>query len=182
MERYRIHPHDAAVYYCTFAVANWLPVFVSEPACRIIGDSLRFCHDQKALGVDSFVIMPTHLHLIVFDREWQSERLPHTLNELRRFTGHKLVESCRQQMPACSVEIFQAAAGSDRAHRFWQATRHPEAITTERFHSQKRDYLHDNPRRKGLVRWPGDWRWSSARWYETNRDADCDVPITPILW
>jgi hypothetical protein len=42
--------------------------------------------------------------------------------------------------------------------------------------------LHDNPRRKGLVRQPADWRWSSAKWYETNRPDDCEVPISPVMW
>ena len=179
MERYRIHP-DAALYFCTFSVVDWLPVFVSEHPCQIIADSLRFCCEQKHLGVDAFVIMPTHLHLIVFDREWDADRLQQTLRDFRKFTGRRLAELCNEAMPTCFGTALVAAAGDDREHRFWQPTRHPEAITTERFHSQKRDYLHDNPRRKGLVLHPTHWRWSSARWYETGED--CGVPITPVMW
>jgi hypothetical protein len=127
MERYRLHPDSAAIYFCTFTITDWLPVFVSE--------SRRCCHEQKSLGVDSFVLMPTHLHLIVFDREWQTDRLQKTLNELRRFTGHKLVEHCREAMPFAYLVAFQQAAGDDRAYRFGQATRHPEAISSENFHN-----------------------------------------------
>jgi len=179
MERYRIQP-DAAIYFCTFSVVDWLPVFVSERPCQIITESLRFCHEQKQLGVDAFVIMPTHLHLIVFDRAWDTTRLQQTLTEFRKFTGRQLAEFCSATLPASFSATLAGAAGEDRGRRFWQPTRHPEAITTEIFHEQKRQYLHDNPRRKGFVLQPAHWRWSSARWYE--RQEDCGVPITPVSW
>jgi len=222
VERYRIHA-DATLYYCTFSVADWLPVFVSERPCQIITDSLTFCHQRKQLGVDSFVIMPTHLHLIVFDREWDSNRLQLTLTDFRKFTGRQLAQFCLNAMPSCFGGALAAAAGDDREHRFWQPTCYPEFIESERFHGQKRDYcsvkphfkgccshgapppcggnapterggyssvpshssltehyLHDNPRRKGLVLHPSHWRWSSARSYETGED--CGVPLAPVMW
>jgi hypothetical protein len=52
----------------------------------------------------------------------------------------------------------------------------------EAFWQQKVDYLHDNPCRKGLVRRPEQWRFSSAAWYLTEGNAPTDVPITPIAW
>jgi REP element-mobilizing transposase RayT len=179
VERYRIHA-DATLYYCTFSVVDWLPVFVSQRPCQVITESLTFCHQHKQLGVDSFVIMPTHLHLVVFDREWDSSRLQQTLTDFRKFTGRQLARLCHETMPSCFSAALAAAAGDDREHRFWQPTRHPEFIESEKFHNQKRDYLHDNPRRKGLVLSPSHWRWSSARWYETGED--CAVPITPVMW
>src|SRR5919201_1022284 len=42
MERYRFHP-DGAVYFVTFSIVDWLPVFVSEAACKIVTESLDFC-------------------------------------------------------------------------------------------------------------------------------------------
>ena len=41
MERYRI-TDDAGIYYVTMSVVDWLPVFVSDGACRILADSLNF--------------------------------------------------------------------------------------------------------------------------------------------
>jgi hypothetical protein len=40
MERYRFHA-DGSLFYVTFTVVDWLPVFVSEPACQILCDSLK---------------------------------------------------------------------------------------------------------------------------------------------
>jgi hypothetical protein len=57
VERYRITA-EAAVYYVTYSVVDWLPVFVSEQSCRIITDSLNFCYEKKGLRVNAFVIRP----------------------------------------------------------------------------------------------------------------------------
>src|SRR5262249_56922203 len=65
MERYRCHP-DGALFYLTFTVVDWLPVFVSEQACTIITESLNFCHRAKGLRTNAYVIMPTHMHAICF--------------------------------------------------------------------------------------------------------------------
>jgi hypothetical protein len=82
----------------------------------------------------------------------------------------------------CFPETLRAQATADRERRFWQPSRHAEAIQTERFWQQKLDCLHDNPRRKGLVRHPRDWRWSCAAWYFTDGQQAIDVPLTRIAW
>ena len=61
MERYRFRS-DGALFYVTFTVVDWLPIFVSEAACKILTERLNFCHRQKGLRIDAYVIMPTHLH------------------------------------------------------------------------------------------------------------------------
>ncbi len=55
----------AALYYLTFTVVYWLPVFVAAEPCLIITESLNFCHQHKGLRINGFVIMPTHAHLIL---------------------------------------------------------------------------------------------------------------------
>jgi putative transposase len=181
MERYRIGP-DASVYFVTYSVVDWLPVFVSQDTCRIITDSLTFCHERKSLCVNAYVIMPTHLHAIVFDREWNNERLQQTLTDFRKFTGRSLCDFFETRMPRCFAETFRSASTEDRDRRFWQPSRHPEAIESEKFWRQKLDYTHENPCRKGLVRRAAEWRYSSAAYYITDGQVALDVPLSAIDW
>jgi putative transposase len=181
MERYRIHP-EAAVYYLTYSIVEWLPVFVSQSTCQIVADSLTFCHRQKHLRINAFVIMPTHLHLIVFDADLDAERLARTLTDFRKFTGRQLSDYCGKGAPKCFGQTLRDQAVADRERRFWQPSRHPEAIQGERFWRQKLDYLHDNPCRKGLVRSPDHWRYSSAAWYMSDGAHSVDVPLTALTW
>jgi REP element-mobilizing transposase RayT len=165
----------------TYSIA-WLPVFVSQTSCNIVTDSLTFCHREKHLRINAFVIMPTHIHLIVFDADLNSERLLRGLADFRKFTGRKLSDYCISNGPKCFLETLRDQAIADRERRFWQPSRHPEALETERFWQQKLDYLHDNPARKGMVRSADHWRYSSAAWYMSDGAQSVDVPLTPIGW
>src|SRR5262249_23040599 len=149
---------------------------------KIVTESLTFCHRQKHLRINAFVIMPTHLHLIVLDADLDTERLGRTLADFRKFTGRQLSDHCRGHFPRCFQETLREQATADRGHRCWQPSRHPEAIQDEAFWRQKLDYLHDNPCRKGLVRAPHHWRFSSAAWYLTEGQGAADVPLTPVAW
>ncbi|HEX4131869.1 MAG TPA: hypothetical protein VHZ24_17685 [Pirellulales bacterium] len=181
MECYRIHA-EAAVYFVTYSVVEWLPVFVSEASCKIVTDSLAFCQEQKQLRINAYVVMPTHMHLIVFDAQWDSERLASTLADFRKYTGRQLSDYCTKHGPKCFVETLRDQPVADRERRFWQPSRHPEAVQTERFWQQKIDYLHDNPCRKGLVRRADHWRFSSAAWHLSDGAKTVDVSLTPITW
>jgi REP element-mobilizing transposase RayT len=157
---------------------DWLPVFVSEDPCKIVTDTFNFCIENKSLCVNAYVIMPNHIHSIVFDKEFNAERLKHTLDDLRKFTGRKLIEYCGKHMPPGYLESFKARAGGDRKHRFWQATQHPVGIFTEKFWKQKMDYLHMNPCRKGLIDAPEEWRFSSAAfWIKTRLENDMNLSM-----
>ncbi|HEY7309049.1 MAG TPA: hypothetical protein VH643_06730 [Gemmataceae bacterium] len=181
MERYRIHP-EAAVYFVTYSIVEWLPVFIREATCKIVTDSLTFCHGQKHLRINAFVIMPTHLHLIVFDSDFDSERLVPTLADFRKFTGRQLCDYSGNNLPGCFPKTLREQATADRQRRCWQPSRHPEAIQNEGFWQQKIDYVHNNPCRSGLVRAAEHWRFSSAAWYLSEGKTSVDVPLTPIAW
>jgi putative transposase len=179
MERYRI-VKDVGLYYVTFTVVEWLPIFIDETPCRIITESFNYSIKNKHLGVNAYVIMPTHLHAILFDVDFDSERLKHTLDDIRKFTGRQLIKYSAEHLPKRYKGIFQEHAGKDREHRFWQPTQHPIGIFSNGFWKQKMDYLHHNPCRKGLVLRPEDWRFSSALYWSTREEND--VQLSDVGW
>jgi putative transposase len=181
MERYRIHA-DGGLYFLTYSVVEWLPIFIDEISCRIITESLTFCHRNKSLRINAYVIMPTHMHLIAFDADFDADRLRNTLADFRKFTGRQLSDLCNQRFPSCFAAVLREHSTVDRERRFWQPSRHPETIESEPFYRQKLDYLHENPCRKGLVRQAADWRFSSAAYYVSDGKQICDVPISTLVW
>ena len=85
-------------------------------------------------------------------------------------------------MPACYDSVFLESAGVDRNRRFWQPTLHPGQIETEPFWVQKRDYLYDNPCRKGLVVRAEHWWFSSASHWLSDGMVPNDVVLSAIDW
>jgi REP element-mobilizing transposase RayT len=181
MERYRFHA-DGSLFCVTFSVVDWLPVFVTEAACQIVTASLNFCHRQKGLRINAYVIMPTHLHAIVFHETFQAKALENVLTDMRKFTVRQLADYCQVHLPPSFTAVFQQRAGEDRERRFWQPTRHPVQIETASFWQAKLDYLHFNPCRKGLVTQPEYWRFSSAGYWLSGGAAANDVVLSSVFW
>ncbi len=181
MERYRFH-WDGTVYFVTFSIVDWLPVFVSESAFKIVADSLNFCHRSKGLRINAYVIMPTHFHAIVFHEKFDSGLLERTMTDFRKYTGRQLCDFCERHMPACFSQRFRDAAGDDRQRRFWQPTRHPVLIQSGGFWETKSNYLHENPCRKGLVVRAAEWRFSSASYWLTDGKLQNDVILSSLVF
>ena len=181
MERFQIYD-DTPLYYLTFTAVHWLPVFVTEESCLIITESLNYCHQHKGLRINAFVIMPTHLHLILFDKDFDVARLRRTLLDMRKYTGRQLAEFCEQKMPTAFGDVIGKPGRGDRARQFWQPSRHPVALQSEPFWRTKIDYVHDNPRRKGSVREATQWRFSSAAYWSLDPPGESDVVLTAVVW
>jgi putative transposase len=67
--------------------------------------------------------------------------------------------------------------------RFWQeGPGYDRNLTTQAAILAALDYVHRNPVRRSLVERAADYRWSSARWYESEgRDTDEALPrLTPL--
>ena len=110
MERYRI-VEGVGLYYLTFTVVEWLPVFIDETACQIIVDSFNFCITNKHLRVNSYVIMPTHLHAVAFDSEFDPKRLKHTLMTCGNSPGGGCLTIPRVICQSCSPSDFRKMLG-----------------------------------------------------------------------
>src|SRR3954462_8643458 len=132
MERYRFHS-DGALFYVTFSVVEWLPIFVSEAACKIVTDSLNFCHERKGLRINAYVIMPTHLHAIVFHETFAAAPVEAALTDFRKFTGRQLADYSEVHCPPSFRKALREQSGDDRQRRVWQPTRHPVQLESESF-------------------------------------------------
>src|SRR5262249_8887127 len=173
---------DGALFYVTFSVVDWLPIFVSESACKIVTESLNFCHRQKGLRINAYVIMPTHMHAILFHTDFQAKALEQVVTDFRKYTGRRLADFCAEHMPKSFQAVLAEHAGEDRERRLWQPTGHPVQMETQSFWQGKIDYLHNTPVRKGLVRHAEDWRFSSAGYWASGGDTENDVVLSHILW
>jgi putative transposase len=53
-------------------------------------------------------------------------------------------------------------------YRVWQRRFYDFNVWSEEKRLEKLDYMHGNPVKRGLVKSPADWPWSSWRFYHLN--------------
>ena len=108
------------VYFVTFTIVDWLPVFIGPKPIEIINESLQFCHSNKHFCIHAYVIMPNHIHLIVSDTGYDNDRLGKTLTEFRKFTENKLANYIDANLSDALALVTRGKQLQDRIRQIWQ--------------------------------------------------------------
>lgn len=87
--RFKVIKGGPYPHYITCTVVRWVPVFTSGPYFGIITDSLKHLRDNRGLLIHTYVIMPTHLHLIVTAA---NDDLSAIIRDFKRFTARAIHE------------------------------------------------------------------------------------------
>lgn len=177
MDRYNLID-GIYVYYITFTILDWLPVFVNPEPTQILVESMRFCIKEKGMRIHAYVIMSNHIHMIVFDRKFYNAHLQQALAAYRKYTGRRLADYIENNLSESLALVTRSKELEDRDRQVWQPGWHAEGLVSESFWMQKMNYIHENPVRKGYVRLPEQWRYSSAGYWLNGEVGD--VSVVPI--
>ena len=167
--RYKIRDQDG-LYFLTFTIVGWVDLFIRNAYRDCLIDSLNYCMKHKGLRIHAFVIMTSHVHLIVSSK--QDFMLQNTIRDLKKYTAKELItliktvpESRREWMlNKFGYEAQRIKRGSQ--YILWQEGYHGKQIETNKFLDQKINYIHENPVEAGFVKFPEEWKWSSAKDFE----------------
>ena len=164
--------------FVTFTIVAWLPIFINPEPVGIINESLRYWINNKNLRIHAYVIMPNHVHLIVFDSTFYHDNLGKTLIAFRKFTGKKFANTIDNTLPESLSLVIRSKALTDRIRQVWRRGWHAEGLASEEFLIQKMNYIQENPVRKGYVKLPEHWIHSSAGYWIN--ESESIIPIDPF--
>lgn len=187
MSRYKILDQHG-LNFVTLTVVDWVDVFIRKTYKDIIIESLRHCQKEKGLIIYGYVIMSSHLHMIV--EAGGSIPLSDILRDFKKFTAKAILreiehggyESRKEWMLHRFAYRGHQAAGN-RQYQFWQSDNHPILLYTLPVIAQKLRYIHANPVKEGWVLEAEHYRYSSASnyAYETGM-LDVAVIELPLTW
>ncbi len=124
--------------------------------------------------------MTNHVHLIFRSTKGQKPEL--LLGDFKRFTSKEIVnaikENPRESRKEWLLEQFiKAGAKSSNVNKyqFWRHNNKPIELWSNKVIFEKINYIHYNPVEEGLVYYPEDYVYSSARDYEKGLIRDVFV-------
>jgi putative transposase len=62
--KYKFGDNDK-LYFVSYAVVYWIDVFIRKEYREIVIESCRYCQQHTGLEIYGWVIMPSHVHLII---------------------------------------------------------------------------------------------------------------------
>jgi putative transposase len=161
-KRYRI---VGSVYYITSMTYNRLRIFTQPSFIILLFDSLNYYRYQYSCKIIGYVVMPDHIHLLIWPRE--EKAVTDFMRDFKRFTSGRITRQAKVEGRVEWANMFESAgAETERAEfKVWQDSFWEQSIYTEKFLKQKLDYIHLNPVKAGIVVSAADYPYSSYRNY-----------------
>jgi putative transposase len=158
---------DGKVYYITTNIQRRLRIFTSPSFIIPILDSLNFYRHQHKCKIFGYVIMPDHLHLLIYPTG-ESSTVSDFTRDFKRFTSGRISRQAELENKSDWMKTFlESGEQSQRGEKqVWQESFWEQMIYTEKFMRQKLNYIHMNPVRAEIVNDPTDYPYSSCRNYE----------------
>jgi putative transposase len=115
--------------------------------------------------------MPEHVHLVVHPVEFASD-IEKVLFAIKRPYSFRVKQQLEREDHPLLKELTIRQRPGVLTFRFWQeGPRYDRNLTSEKAIQAAIRYVHMNPVRRKLCERATDWRWSSAKWYETDGAA-----------
>ena len=168
------HYDNGEPHFLTFSCYHGLPLLSKDLTRLWFIDALENARRKHGFHLWAWVIMPEHVHVLLWppyqliSREPDSTqgRIEGILSSLKQPVGTKAIAYLREQAPDY-LRRLRVMNTHRTYHRFWQAgAGHDENVSDPAALWALIDYVHLNPQRRGLVKRPNEWNWSSARDWE----------------
>ena len=163
--KYKIR-NSEGIYFISFSVVYWIDVFIRNEYKNIFIESLKYCQENKGLRVHAWVIMTSHVHLIV---STEKDKLEGIIRDFKSFTSRKLKEAIKDNIQESRrdwiIWMMERAGKQNKNNKgwqFWQQHNKPIELWDNYMLDQKLNYLHNNPVESGFVLNAEDYIYSSA--------------------
>jgi REP element-mobilizing transposase RayT len=134
-------PEDC--YFITTCTQNRNPLFATGQSSEVLINSLKWLRDQGRIRLLGFVIMPDHMHVAFALGAPSTATLADVMQAFKSFTSHAL-----KRLNGVS--------------EVWQDGYYDHRLRDRGDFEKRLMYMHDNPVRKGLVKFAGEYPFSTA--------------------
>jgi REP element-mobilizing transposase RayT len=160
---------QSGLHYLTFQVVDWIDIFTRQIYRDIILESLSYCQQKKELQIFGYVIMSNHIHLIANS---VSGKLSDTIRDFKKYTSGKIIKTIienpqesRKEWMLNRFSFHSKQHSRNEKYQFWTHENHSIILYSPEFTQEKLEYIHNNPVRAGIVQFPEEYLYSSARNY-----------------
>jgi len=182
--RYKFRDQDQ-LYFVSFAVVNWIDLFIRNEYKDIMLASWRHCQAEKSLEIYGWCIMSSHIHMIIGTH---GEKLENIMRDMKKHTSIALKDAIKQHPAESRREwmlwmMKRAGEKNSQNNEFqlWQQDNHPIELFDQKILHQKLDYIHYNPVEAGIVAHPEDYLYSSARDYYGGKGLIDIILVDPLV-
>jgi putative transposase len=166
------HSDTYSMYFCTFTCCNWINLFEIADAYDTVYNWFKVLKEKQDCYVVAYVIMPNHLHCILYFK-----KAGFNLNKIvangKRFIAYEIINRLKEKeatdlLKTLSESLTESEIKKGQIHKVFKNSFDAKAIYSDKFLKQKLDYIHHNPvsGKWNLVKDFTNYEHSCASFYE----------------
>ena len=169
------HAHEL-----TFSCFHGLPLFKNDRTCQWLADSINQARKKHEYDLWAYVIMPTHVHLLVHPRK-EHCKISAILKSIKLPVAKRAIRYLRDHDPKWLNKLTTHHNNGSVDYRFWQrGGGYDRNIIEPTTLLKSIEYIEANPVRKELIDSSASWKWSSAAWHAGSRDVPLSIDSIPM--
>ncbi len=175
------HYHEPGDFHeLTFSCYRRMPLLTNDAWRGHLARGLDDALGAEQFELVAFVFMPEHVHLLVWPTRPDStaECISRFLVAVKVAASQQVKADLERSRGRLLSRLTVRERPGRTVFRFWQeGPGYDRNLQSEEAVTAATEYLHLNPVQRGLCKSVVDWRWSSARWYVSERaTVDADLP------
>jgi putative transposase len=163
MTTLRHFDHDGRVRFITFPCHERLPILTNNEFREIVARSIDDARARHAFRLLAYVIMPEHLHLVIWPEE--ESKVGTVVGWMKQEAARGIAKLLRETR---SPQLDRLEVTRDRVKKLalWERRCFDHNCRDTDSIREKVQYCHNNPVKRELVPDPSRWRFSSYNWYQ----------------
>lgn len=157
---------SGTVRFITFSTYHHLQLLKTRSIRQIVALHLQLLRKDTGIRILGYVVMPDHVHIVL----WPPDGLKLGI-EIGRFKAR----SARDILVALQTAGSHIPMRDSQSYAVWQRRCYDHNCRTPESVMEKIEYCHKNPVASRLVQHPGDWEFSSYRWYQGERNVPLEI-------
>jgi len=172
MVRLKHYDNLGTARFVTFSCYHHQRILIGDETIMPFIDELQSARAKYDLAILGYVIMPDHVHLVIYPR--REVKLGRVIGEIKSRSAPKIIRVLEKDDPMIMVKLT-AYRNGERRRAVWQRRCYDHNCRTPAVAREKINYCHMNPVHAGLANNPANWKWSSYNWYNGDRDVPLEI-------
>ena len=158
------------LHFITFSCYRRLPFLKMARARNVFLIVLAEVRTRYQFAVIGYVVMPEHVHLLLSEPAKRDPSI--VVQVLKQRVSRRLRRRIRARTSTQQFHLWHES--TTVAHRsFWQRRFYDFNVWSRKKRTEKLNYMHMNPVKRGLAPDPKLWPWSSYRFYQYGEGNLC---------
>jgi putative transposase len=161
-----------SVRFITFATHKRIPLFADPVLADNVLDALNILPAEFHISILAFVIMPDHVHLVVFPPDGTD--VGRAVGRFKALSALSLTKYLKDLNPSLLPQL-EVERNGVRKYAIWTRRCYDHNCRSKQAVIEKITYCHNNPVVRKLAARVEEYRWSSAGWYAGERNLPFEI-------